>query len=67
MGVRESRDRLWWVWMDNGADIGECGNAFQSAADSGNIEAMQPLLDEGADIQVQGGLYGNALQTTVPH
>ena len=53
--------------MDNGADIGECGNAFQSAADSGNIEAMQLVLDKGADIQVRGGLYGNALQTTVPH
>ena len=53
--------------MDNGADIRECGNAFQSAADSGNIGAMQLRLDKGADIQVQGGLYSNALQTTVPH
>ena len=31
-------------------------------ANSGNVGAIQLLLDEGANVNTQGGGYGNALQ-----
>lgn len=35
---------------------------LQSAACSGNKEIVQVLLDKGADVNAEGGKYGNALQ-----
>lgn len=40
-----------------------CCNALQAASLGGHDQVMQMLLDKGADINVQGGRYGNALQT----
>ena len=34
-------------------------------ANSGNVGAIQLLLDEGANVNTQGGEYGNALQAAI--
>ena len=46
-------------------DFGEYGNALQNAARRCQVEVVQLLLDEGADINAQGGRYGNALQAAM--
>ncbi|KAF1356224.1 ankyrin repeat-containing domain protein, partial [Delphinella strobiligena] len=38
------------------------GSGLQAAAYSQKIGIVQMLLDQGADVNVQGGHYGNALQ-----
>ncbi|KAK4220622.1 hypothetical protein QBC38DRAFT_525549, partial [Podospora fimiseda] len=40
----------------------EYGNALQAASLEGHQEIVKLLLDEGADVNAQGGLYDNALQ-----
>uniref|UniRef100_A0A0D2YEN9 NACHT domain-containing protein n=1 Tax=Fusarium oxysporum (strain Fo5176) TaxID=660025 RepID=A0A0D2YEN9_FUSOF len=37
------------------------GNALQAASFNGNLRVVQLLLDNGADVNVEGGEYGNAL------
>ncbi|KAE9385090.1 hypothetical protein BT96DRAFT_773109, partial [Gymnopus androsaceus JB14] len=37
-------------------------NALQAAALIGNEAIVQLLLSNGADVNAQGGLFGNALQ-----
>jgi ankyrin repeat protein len=54
--------------INNGANINEhspargCEYALQAAAVGRNTSIVQLFLDKGADINTQGGLYGNALQ-----
>ena len=52
----------------------ECHNALQAAAaaaandtaaNMSNLEVIRLLLDQGADVNIQGGWYGNALQAAV--
>jgi len=38
------------------------GNALQAAASQGNAAVVQKLLDEGADVNAEGGVFGTALQ-----
>ncbi|KAJ5733319.1 hypothetical protein N7533_013766 [Penicillium manginii] len=38
------------------------GNALHATSSEGHQEIIKLLLDQGADINVQGGFYGNALQ-----
>jgi len=38
------------------------GNALQAACSKGRREAVELLLDEGANVNAQGGLHGNPLQ-----
>ena len=40
---------------------GDCGNALLAAACKGKFGAMLLLLAKGADVNAQGGHYGNAL------
>ncbi|CAP94665.1 Pc18g04410 [Penicillium rubens Wisconsin 54-1255] len=44
------------------AQGGEFGNALQAASIGGHKNAVQILLDKGADVSAQGGWYSNALQ-----
>ncbi|KAK4220982.1 ankyrin repeat-containing domain protein, partial [Podospora fimiseda] len=37
-------------------------NALQAASSEGHQEIVKLLLDKGADVNAQGGFYGNALQ-----
>ena len=47
--------------------VARCTNAFVSAVekDECDVKAVQLLLDRGADVNAQGGLYGNALQAAL--
>ncbi|KAF9772198.1 hypothetical protein IL306_010113, partial [Fusarium sp. DS 682] len=36
-----------------------------AASSNGTLEVVQLLLDRGADVKAQGGLYGNALQAAI--
>ncbi|KKP06190.1 hypothetical protein THAR02_01703 [Trichoderma harzianum] len=53
--------------LENGAAVdvtlqtGQFGNALQMASSEGHIEMMQLLLDHGAQVNIQGGYYGTAL------
>jgi ankyrin repeat protein len=38
------------------------GNALQAASEGGDEQIVKLLLDQGADVNAQGGCYGNALQ-----
>ncbi|KAJ5995718.1 ankyrin [Penicillium waksmanii] len=38
------------------------GSAIQAASSEGHQEIVKLLLDQGADINIQGRHYGNALQ-----
>lgn len=38
-------------------------NAWQAASAGGYDKTVDLLLSKGAEVNVQGGLYGNALQT----
>ena len=51
--------------IDVNAQGGEYGNALQAAAYHNNLEAIQLLLDKGAEVNAQGGEYVNALQAAV--
>ncbi|ERS97064.1 hypothetical protein HMPREF1624_06393 [Sporothrix schenckii ATCC 58251] len=42
--------------------VGYYGNALQAASYKGYEKIVQLLLDNGADVNAQGGHYGNALQ-----
>ena len=42
--------------------LADIDNALQTAAYSGDLGAVRFLLDWGADVNAQGGKYGNALQ-----
>ena len=48
---------------------GSCGAALRSAAAESNcnIDTLQLLIDKGADVNAQGGEYGNALQAAASH
>jgi ankyrin repeat protein len=67
---RSQRDRVLDIvqtLLDAGAEVnqklsGEYGNALQAAAERGNIEGVQILLDVGADVNAYGGKWGSALQ-----
>jgi ankyrin repeat protein len=53
--------------LDAGAEVnqnlsGEYGNALHAAAERGNIEVVQILVDVGADVNAYGGKWGSALQ-----
>lgn len=37
------------------------GNALQAASEEGHLEIVLVLLDKGAEVNAQGGEYGNAL------
>lgn len=50
----------------NGSDVnahgGDLGNALQAASARGYEKVVQLLLDNGADINKQGGCYGSREQ-----
>jgi hypothetical protein len=41
--------------------VGKYGNALQVASYGGYKVVVQMLLDNGVDINAQGGVYGNTL------
>ncbi|KAF2788984.1 hypothetical protein K505DRAFT_254314, partial [Melanomma pulvis-pyrius CBS 109.77] len=43
------------------------GNALQAASAGGYKEIVIVLLDKGANVNAQGGEYGNALQAAERH
>ena len=45
--------------------LADIGNALHTAAYSGDLGTVRLLLDWGADVNAQGGEYGNALQAAV--
>lgn len=51
--------------LDKGADVnapGIYGSALQAAAGGGDRQIVWLLLDNGANVNAQGGKYGSALQ-----
>lgn len=70
--VQFGRDkRIVQLLLDNGADVNaECPGdtsitALQAASASGRVDIAKLLLDNGAEANIPGGLYGNALLTAV--
>ena len=51
-----------WRRSDLRRDPASIANPLYYASLNGVIELMQLLLEEGADVNAQGGFYGNALQ-----
>jgi len=56
--------------LENGALVNELspgyyGFALAVAARQGSVSVVKALLDNGADINLQGGDYGNALQSVI--
>jgi ankyrin repeat protein len=50
--------------LDKGAEQGgHHGNALQAASSRGQEKVVQLLLDKGADVNAQGGEFGNTLHT----
>ena len=43
----------------------QCGYMLQEAAYGGNVMTLRHLLNQGADVNAQGGRWGNALQTAM--
>jgi ankyrin repeat protein len=41
------------------------GNAIQAASIEGHEQIVKLLLNQGADVNAQGGLFGNALQAAL--
>src|SRR5205814_3190342 len=42
--------------------VGRYGTMLQTASFSGNLEVVRLLLEKGAEVNAQGGHYGNPLQ-----
>lgn len=76
--LRESDDRLTCQWdvvkalIENGGDVniqsGSSGTAaLHRAAAESNLEMVRWLLRHGAQVNAQGGMFGNPLQAALYH
>ena len=58
------------ILLDRGVDFNNVlvplfGTVLQAAVHGSKLEVIRLLLDQGAHVNVQGGMYGNALQAAV--
>ena len=60
--AHNNRQAIVRLLLENGANADSSAHALMAAAESGNATTVQLLIDEGADVNTQGIIYGSALQ-----
>ncbi|KAJ7826554.1 ankyrin repeat-containing domain protein [Mycena olivaceomarginata] len=63
--IEDSRQWMFWVSHNVECPVKVVGSPLYWAAKLGFLNIMRLLLDYGADVNAQGGRYGNAIQAAV--